>query len=870
MADKTFTGLTRQRKTPKSVRTAEITARTLITMGGMGTIVAIVLIFVFLLWVVFPLFGDASSTRLPAVGVPEDLEAPAFIATGVDENQLMGWVLAADGRLVVRQLSDGTVLQDRKLFGSAELTSWSFSPDGSECAFGFRDGTLVSGKIEFREDWPDEVSEEARKLRPGGALRHARGMVQMTPKGKLRYDALVADLKEPVKASDGSIDLLDYSITPGGQAFAYLDSNGKLSLSSIDERYNMMEDKKEYDVVDKPIVYDPPPGRGRPSFLRLSGIGNTLFLIWRDGFTLRFDARSEVLAAGGRLEVVEEIQLLGERTDGFVDRAEFLVGKNTLMVADDQGRLTGWFPTRPPGAYPRDGIVMAAGHVLVAEDASGVRVTQLTPSPRTRLLLAGYEDGSVRLFHVTTDQLIVTLATQKQQPVGGLALAPKEDGVVAWSSGSIERWRMDPGHPEATWASLFGKVWYEGNVGPEHDWEAEGGSDDFEPKLGLVKLVFGTLKATIYAMLIAAPIALLAAIFTSEFLEPKYRAPIKSVIEMMASLPSVVLGFLAAIVLAPFVKDVLVPVLCTFLVLPLVIMLGARLWQFLPTRTAIRMSGMPRFAAVALTLPVAIWFASVISPGVEGAFFAGDIMDWLNGGRGTAAGGWTFLFIPLGLLIAGFLVARFVGPWMRQVSLTWTRMQCAFADIVRFAAVLVVGFLVAWLLGQALGGMSDPRNSIVGPYQPRNAMIVGFVMGFAIVPIIYTLAEDALSSVPNQLREGSLGCGATPWQTALRIVVPTATSGIFSALMVGLGRAVGETMIVLMAAGNTPLLELNVFNGFRTLSANIAVELPEAVKDSTHYRILFMAGLVLFAMTFVINTIAEMVRRRFRKRFADL
>ena len=95
-------------------------------------------------------------------------------------------------------------------------------------------------------------------------------------------------------------------------------------------------------------------------------------------------------------------------------------------------------------------------------------------------------------------------------------------------------------------------------------------------------------------------------------------------------------------------------------------------------------------------------------------------------------------------------------------------------------------------------------------------------------------------------------------------------SGLFSAIMIGLGRAVGETMIVLMAAGNTPVLEMNVFNGFRTLSANIAVELPEAVRDSTHYRTLFLAALILFLMTFVVNTVAEVVRIRFRKRSAQI
>ncbi len=143
-------------------------------------------------------------------------------------------------------------------------------------------------------------------------------------------------------------------------------------------------------------------------------------------------------------------------------------------------------------------------------------------------------------------------------------------------------------------------------------------------------------------------------------------------------------------------------------------------------------------------------------------------------------------------------------------------------------------------------------------------------MGFAVIPIIYTLAEDALSSVPEHLRAASLGCGATPWQTGLWIVLPTALSGVFSAIMIGMGRAVGETMIVVMATGNTPIMDWNIFNGLRALSANIAVELPESVKDGTLYRVLFLAGLVLFAMTFSINTLAEIIRQRFRRRAMQL
>jgi phosphate transport system permease protein len=152
-------------------------------------------------------------------------------------------------------------------------------------------------------------------------------------------------------------------------------------------------------------------------------------------------------------------------------------------------------------------------------------------------------------------------------------------------------------------------------------------------------------------------------------------------------------------------------------------------------------------------------------------------------------------------------------------------------------------------------------------FQQRNSLVVGFVMGFTVIPIVFTIAEDSLSNVPATLRSGSLALGASRWQTALRIVLPTASAGIFSALMVGLGRAVGETMIVVMATGNTPIMDLNIFSGMRTLSANIAVELPEAPHHGTLYRTLFLGAMVLFLMTFVVNTVAEVLRQRLRERY---
>jgi phosphate transport system permease protein len=155
-------------------------------------------------------------------------------------------------------------------------------------------------------------------------------------------------------------------------------------------------------------------------------------------------------------------------------------------------------------------------------------------------------------------------------------------------------------------------------------------------------------------------------------------------------------------------------------------------------------------------------------------------------------------------------------------------------------------------------------------FDQRNAVVVGFALGFAVIPIIFTLAEDAFSNVPPSLVSASLALGATRWQAARTVVLPAASPGLFAAVMTGLGRAVGETMIVLMATGNTPILSLSPFDGMRTMSACIAVELPEAPYGGTLYRVLILTALLLFAMTFVLNTVAVMISARLRARFGRL
>jgi phosphate transport system permease protein len=324
-------------------------------------------------------------------------------------------------------------------------------------------------------------------------------------------------------------------------------------------------------------------------------------------------------------------------------------------------------------------------------------------------------------------------------------------------------------------------------------------------------------------------------------------------------------------VFAPFVEEGLPFVLASFLVIPVVVLLGAYLWQLVPHSLALRFGALQKLLLIAGTLPLGLWLSWSFGPLLERACFGGDVMAWLNGRGEGCAGAWAYLSFPLAGTVVFWAVARWVQPLLSSHGSAWERSLVARIDLFKYLSALLLSLVTALAAGLLLEAAGlDPRDSLFGSYDTRNALVVGFVMGFAIIPIIFTLAEDALGEVPSHLREASLGAGATPWQTALRVVVPTAMSGLFSAVMIGLGRAVGETMIVLMAAGSTPILEFNIFNGFRTLSANIATELPEAVHGSAHYRTLFLAALTLFGMTFVLNSVADTVRRHFRKKAVSL
>ncbi len=152
-------------------------------------------------------------------------------------------------------------------------------------------------------------------------------------------------------------------------------------------------------------------------------------------------------------------------------------------------------------------------------------------------------------------------------------------------------------------------------------------------------------------------------------------------------------------------------------------------------------------------------------------------------------------------------------------------------------------------------------------YQSRlNAFVAGIALGLAIIPVVFSIAEDALTSVPRSYTQAALALGSSRWQAAWRIVLPAAIPGVFAAVVLGFGRAIGETMVVLMASGNASIVSGNLFDSARTMTATIAAELAETVFGGQHYRILFMLGVLLFVVTFVSNMVAELVIDRLKRK----
>ena len=887
----------RKLQTPWRVKAADTASRTIITIGGVGTIVAMSLLAIMLVVIVLPLFHK--STAEPKEGYALELKDRVTLHMGVDEYRTLAWTVCNDGTLQVIRLADGEVITDRVLSGGEKPTAMSFPlageayEDGATSVYrtviasGYANGDvqLFNVDIQTRYLGEDDVPEAMHEMTPGVSEAYEDGIVERTPTGLFRKQRVVISGLGPRKAAlDGPVLAMDHTVDNAAK-------DGLVRLiaaGGTDAKPQMRFLRGGIAGAGFTSAFDLPYQlrQGQHArFIKLARFGSQAYAIWPEGTMARISMADDKLGPTVAQEV--DTTPLGGET---VTAARWLLGGSTLVVGTSEGRLSGYFTIRPDDydvqeEYEQtdDGIVMVEAKLLT--ETGGEPITSIDSASRARLLVCGDLAGVVRVLYVTSEEQLIEVATESGLPIGAVTMSPKGDAFFATNNTNLNGWKFDAKHPEATWRTLFAPIWYENYAVKLHMWQSTGGSDDYEPKYGLVPLIFGSLKATIYGMLFGAPVALMAAVFTSEFMPPRWKARIKPTIELMASLPSVVLGFLAALVFAPHLEKILPAVMTMVFVIPLTFMLGAYLWQLLPFRFTV-IARPYRFMAHLAVLPVGIGLSLLLGPVVESLLFGGNIKLWLNGSTngsdsfGSPWGGWVYLLFPLAVIAVGLFVTTVVNPMVRARTPGIQRRPAAMIELIKFVGGLAVALLLAVGVGFLLtsAGMESRAPwsaggfdlAVLGRFDQRNALLIGWVLGFAIIPIIYTIAEDALSSVPEHLRSGSLGSGATPWQTAIRIVVPTAMSGLFSALMIGLGRAVGETMIVLMAFGNTPLLDLNIFSGGRTLASNIAVELPEAPINSSHYRILFMCGLVLFVMTFILNTVAELVRMRFRKRSGSL
>ena len=860
-------GMEGRKRTSPWVLFADKLADRTITVGGALVIAAVMGMTIYLVYEVLPLFGGGKVLSSHEYNSP--LKSADIIDLTVDEHNTIVAAVSRNGEVHIWHPETGESLKSLSFdFADKQLTAIGKTIDNDHLAFGFADGTVRLGEIDFRNEIlpAEQLPKELKKLNERDSIGTAAVFSKIPGKG-FRKVSVEIKLDSEIKMSESAspIVALDYRLVDfGDRPKSYLlgaDASGQAHLVITETKTNMLTRVRTTQV--NRIALPIPKEKEDFRFAIINDTVDVVMLADRRGRVFRYDVHNE-----SSPELAETITVVPSGSELTVFST--LLGARSIVVGDSTGNLTIYFLLKRGDASATDGIKMIPTREFQPQP-SGVKGFSPSQSGKTFATLNG--NGAIKLIHGISQKSIIQLGgSSNSLRADVIALSPHLDGLVAiGGDGKAEFWQLSIPHPEISWKTLFGKVWYEGYPGPSYTWQSTGATDAFEPKLSLIPLIFGTLKATFYSLLFAAPLALFAAVYTSEFVPNHVRGKIKPVMEVMASLPSVILGFVAAMVLAPVVESWIAAVLLAFVVMPLCLIASAFLWQMLPVRISIKLDGVPKLFFVGMVVVLGLTVAYWVGPSFEKFFFSGSLKSWLNSDKGSSA---PFLFIMIFPIVA----AGFTYVYSRTIAASFNNhvktLRTPYGSIVDFGRWLVF-LLITGVLSYALSGLLglagvDPRGSIVGPYIQRNTLVIGFAMGFAVIPIIYTLAEDALNAVPDQLRSASLGCGATPWQTAIWVVLPTAISGVFSAIMIGMGRAVGETMIVVMATGNTPVIDLNIFSGLRALSANIAVELPEAPKDGTLYRTLFLTGLVLFAMTFVINTLAELVRQRFRKRALKL
>ncbi|MDQ2068365.1 ABC transporter permease subunit [Natronospira bacteriovora] len=728
-------------------------AKGLIATAGVGVIIALGTIFVYLFSEVVPLFQGARLEQAQHFEMPGSDQAETLYVAS-ERHQVAAVRFARDGVATFFNPRNGDVLDSVILDIPTGTVISSFAaaePRSGVVAFGLSDGRALVVRHEYGISYPGGE----RKVTP--SITYPLG-------------------EEPIRVSEAALAIRNIAVQEGARGFAIIAelADGSLHYARYEGRRNFMTGEMQ---LTRSLHQLPTPPYDVSRMLVDITLRN-LIIGDEIGNLHYYDIHRP--ADAQRRDSVSVV----EGVEGGVTAMEYLLGTVSVIVGGADGSLTQWFLVRDQDNIGR--------LTRIREfDRQPGAITHIFPEYSRKGFLVGDDSGHLGV-HYATSARTLSVSKVSDDPITRVAMTPRNDGVLfaAGNQGLAYAGLHNP-HPEISFAALWNRVWYEGREKPEYVWQSSSATDEFEPKFSFVPLSVGTLKAAFYAMLFAMPLAIMGAIYSAYFMTPRMRGYVKPTIEIMEALPTVILGFLAGLWMAPFVENHLPAVFSVLILMPLLMLVTAFLW----TRVV-----------------PAVWRERV-PPGWEAA-----------------------ILIPLVL---------FVG-WISVYSSPW--IEIALFD----------GDMRQWFTDQGIA------------YDQRNALVVGIAMGFAVIPTIFSIAEDAIFNVPKHLTQGSLALGATPWQTMVGVVLLTASPGIFSAVMIGFGRAVGETMIVLMATGNSPVVNFNIFEGMRTLSANIAVEMSEAARGGSHYRILFLAALVLFMATFILNTIAEIVRQRLRRKYSSL
>jgi len=725
-------------------------------IGGVSVIIAILLIFLYLMYEVVPLFKSASvepvaEYQVPATSVRPDDAKTLYLAT--EEQGEVAIRLTNVGEVVFFRTLDGQVIDRVQLDLPAGVDVISVQPEGPASTLmvlGLSNGSVMIIRDRYRITYPNDE----RLITPRIEYPYGQEPIVISETGQPVIKAAISDTEE---------NMLISAVTA--------DKKAHLVHYVKEESLFGDEVNLERNDIVLPVV------ESNLHSILISPDQNWAYLVSEKGTIDVLDLRDlDNLKLNARLKVTEKNSPIGD--------VSFQLGGISVLVGDQQGALSQWF-------LVRDEQNEWALKKIRSFEHDATPVALILPEHRRKGFLMLDDKGELSIYSTTAHRTMLREKVLDHQPEIG-AISPRADLLVLQrQDGVIQTFSVHNEHPEVSWNVLWDKVWYESYEEPEYTWQSSASSNDFEPKFSLMPLAFGTLKAAFYAMIVATPLAICGAVFTAYFMAPAMRRKVKPIIELMEALPTVILGFLAGLFLAPFIEVNLPGIFALLILLPLGMVGFGFAWAQMPDKVR---HAIPDGWQAALLIPVVLlvsWFAFGMSATFEIVFFDGDMRTWLS-------------------------------------------------------------------------------NDLGIPFDQRNALVVGLAMGFAVIPTIFSITEDAIFAVPKHLSYGSLALGATPWQTLTRVVLPTASPGIFSAVMIGMGRAVGETMIVLMATGNTPIMDANIFEGMRTLAANIAVEVPESEVGSSHYRILFLAAFVLFMFTFVVNTIAEVVRQRLRKKYGAL